>query len=265
MNPTSATLIAVLLASLASLAGVALLLPILRKRHGLVMLLLALAAGTLLGDAFVHLLPEAIELHGGFTPLMGAMVLIGFLIFFAMEAFLNHHHDHGAALAGHDCDHDHDHEKKAFGTLNLVSDGFHNFLDGAVIATAFLVDIELGIATTIAVLMHELPQEIGDFAILLRSGRTVKQALGWNFAVSLTAFLGALTVLALPLEAELLEKYGLPLVAGAFVYIAASDLIPELHHHSRGRELLPIAGGLILGMAIMFALLGLEVDLGHDH
>jgi zinc and cadmium transporter len=266
------TLAAVAVVSLVSLVGaLALTLPGLRS-HRVLLVLVAVAAGSLVGD---HLLPEASHSweEAGLAQ-MGLYAVAGFVVFFLLEVVLRSRHSH-VELATPEA-HGHDHHDKSpavapFAWTNLVGDGIHNFLDGAVIATAFLVDLPLGIATTIAVVIHEVPQELGDFAVLLRAGLAPWKALLFNLGSALMAVLGAVLVLALDLEASVLEAYGLPFIAGAFLYIAAADLIPELHHHSRGRDAVLLFVSFLVGIGLMYGLLGLESSgllgdaHGHDH
>jgi zinc and cadmium transporter len=268
------TLAAVAVVSLVSLVGaLALTLPGLRS-HRVLLVLVAVAAGSLVGDAFFHLIPEASHSweEAGLAQ-MGLYAVAGFVVFFLMEVVLRSRHSHlelaTPEVHGHD-HHDHGTPVAPFAWTNLVGDGIHNFLDGAVIATAFLVDVPLGIATTLAVVIHEVPQELGDFAVLLRAGLSPWKALLFNLGSALMAVIGAVLVLALDLEAGILEAYGLPFIAGAFLYIAAADLIPELHHHSRGRDAVLLFVSFLVGIGLMYGLLeleglGLGADAGHDH
>lgn len=230
------------------------------RNHRVMMFLIAMAAGTLIGDAFLHLLPEAA--HDGWTTQLGWMVIFGFLAMFAVEAILHRGHSH----AEHLDEHAHGHVKP-FGWINLVGDALHNLLDGVIIAAAYLIDTAAGVATTIAVAAHEIPQELGDFAVLVRSGMSPKKALLLNFGSALFALLGAGLVLLIDVSVASLEAVALPLIAGAFIYIAAADLVPELHHHSGRRDMAVIVAGLILGLLLMGLLLDLEgaVFAGSDH
>ena len=275
------TLAAVGVVSLVSMVGaLALTLKGLRS-HRVLLFLVAVAAGTLVGDAFFHLIPQAShawEERGLAT--MGLYAVGGFVLFFLLEVLVRARHSHleraEPSIHGHDHGHEHgiDHHAPIapFAWTNLLGDGIHNFLDGAVIATAFLVDVPLGIATTLAVVIHEVPQELGDFAVLLRSGMKPGLALLFNLGSALMAVIGAVLVLVLDLDADVLEAYGLPFIAGAFVYIAAADLIPELHHHTRGREAALIFTAFLVGIALMWGILGLEeagqlgaTQPGHEH
>ncbi len=258
-TPLAWTLGSVVLVSALSLVGILTLTFQSLRRHSVMLVLVALAAGALIGDAFLHLLPEATAERGGFSTNLAGTVIVGFLIMFGLEVILRLRHAHGEAI---DESHDpHGHGTPAvepFGWLNLASDAVHNLLDGIIIAAAYLVDTGLGIATTIAVAAHEIPQELGDFAVLVRAGMKPRRAILFNLATALTALLGAILVFVLPINTATLEHYALPLIAGAFLYIGAADLIPELHHHSEGREAWLILLGLLLGLGAMWALLGLE-------
>jgi zinc and cadmium transporter len=230
-----------------------------------ILTLVALAAGTLLGDALLHLLPEAAEVWEGMTPTVGLLVLAGFMVFFVLESVLRSGHAHGEMVQedhGHP-GHSHEHPRKAakiapFAWMNLIGDGLHNLLDGMLLAAAFTVDMALGIATTIAVVLHEIPQELGDFAVLVRAGMRPSRALLWNFLSALAAVAGAALFLVLPFPLETLHRFALPAIAGGFIYIAAADLVPELHHHTGDRHIGAIMAGFIAGLGVMGALLLLE-------
>jgi zinc and cadmium transporter len=250
---------AVTVVSLISLVGAAAGWRWLRS-HGAILGLVAVAAGALLGDSFLHLLPEAAELWGGFPLDLSVLVLAGFMVFFLLEVFLRAQHAHGEAL---ELEHGHAHgdahgKVQPFGWMNLIGDGVHNFLDGAVLAAAFTVDFRLGLATTVAVVLHEIPQELGDFAVLLRSGMSRRRALAWNFATAVTSVAGAALFFALPFPLETVERWAIPLTAGGFLYIAAADLVPELHHHAGDRHAKAILLGVATGVAAMALLLFLE-------
>lgn len=266
------TLLAVGAVSLLSLLGAITLAVRSLGRHSVLITLVAIAVGSLLGDAFLHLLPDASKAWGGFTPALGALVLAGFVPFFVLETALRWSHssgpahDHAVAAPehthlGHAVPHLHAPKPGVapFGWVNLAGSGLHNLVDGVVIAAAFRVDMGLGIATAVAVGLHEIPHELGDFAVLIRSGMAPRRALLYNFLSALMAVFGALVFLLLPLNPLTLEKYALPLTAGGFLYIAAADLIPELHHHTGDRRhVLMILGGILGGVLLLAALLRLE-------
>ena len=212
-------------------------------------ILISIAVGALLGDAFLHLLPEAFE-EAESSSLVSLLVIGGILFFFVLEKFLHWHH-HGE-------DTEEERHIHPVGKLILFSDGVHNFLDGVIIAASFMVSIPVGVATTIAVILHEIPQEIGDFAVLLHSGYTRTKALFLNFLSALTALLGALLFFALGDIAETFVLYCIPMAAGGFIYIAVADLIPELHKTKRLRHSLAQIMAVLLGVALMYLLLFLE-------
>lgn len=253
------TLASVFIVSLVSLLGVfALSLKenILRRA---LFVLVSLAAGALLGDAFIHLIPEAFE---SMAALPTALLMIGgVLAFFVLEKFLHWHHYHGREHAGGMHEHgagEHVRAVHPTGYMILVSDGVHNFLDGAIIAAGFLVSVEIGIATTIAIILHEIPQEIGDFAVLLNSGFSRMRALFLNFLSALLAVLGAAAVIFSGEVSEAVILWLIPIAAGGFIYIASADLIPEIHKTTRlGHSLLQFAA-MVAGIGVMVTLLLLE-------
>lgn len=215
-------------------------------RKGLIVLV-AFAAGALLGDAFVHIIPEVAESEAGFDLVASLSLISGIVAFFMLEKVLHWHHSH---LPTEEVFH-------PVATMNLIGDGLHNFIDGAIVAAAFTVSVQVGIATAIAVALHEIPQELGDFAILVHAGLAPKRALLLNFATALTAVLGGIVTLALESVASI-ERPLLPFTAGAFVYIASTDLIPELHKEPEpGKSAIQVVA-LVGGVAIMVAMLAFE-------
>lgn len=234
-------LAAVALVSLVSFVGV-LTLYLQKKLDEILSYLVSFAAGGLLGAVFFDLLPEAVEK----TPNWAVGVLAGILVFFIIEMFLHWHHHHH----GHKKNHIH-----PVGYLNLIGDGAHNFIDGMIIAAAFLINVPLGLVTTLAVILHEIPQEFGDFGILIYSGFPKNTALGLNFATALTAVAGALVAFFLSSLVQNFELLLVPFAAGSFIYIATADLLPEIHKHG-GKELLESVGQvalLFLGIFMIWA------------
>lgn len=201
-------------------------------------LLVGFAAGGLIGGAFLHLLPEALEQCG--CDLVFFYVLIGFTFFFLMERYLYWRHCHEGVCDLH-----------TFTYLNLIGDGVHNFTDGLIIAASFMTDLKLGIVTALAVIFHEIPQEIGDFGILVYGGFSKRRALFFNFVCALMAVLGALTGYALSSLTKNISLILVSLTAGGFIYIAASDLIPELHRQKETRRANMAFFAFILGVAFM--------------
>jgi len=218
-----------------------------------VFVFVGLAIGALFGDAFIHLIPEALE--SGIGAITAGMALMaGILLFFALEKFLFWHHHHGVHEESEDTLASHDHAVKPIGPLILVADFVHNSVDGVIIGASFLVSIEVGIATTCAVILHEIPQEIADFGLLIHAGWSRKKALLWNFFSALSAFLGVFAVFSLGMNAEQLIPFASAFTAGAFIYIAGSDLVPELHKtDGLGRTILQLLA-VILGFCLMLFL-----------
>lgn len=243
------TLLAVVVVSLISFVGV---LTLSWKRDFLEKFLLYLVGfsiGALLGDVFVHIIPYIVE-ERGFDLQIASYFLGGILLFFIVEKFVHWHGCHKLA---------HEHKIKPMAYTNLIGDGLHNFLDGVVIAASFMVSVPLGVATTVAVLFHEIPQEIGDFGILIYAGFSKSKALLFNFLSALTAVIGAILTLMVLKNVQGLELVLLAIVGGGFIYISGSDLIPELHKHSCSKsksvwQFVAIA----LGIAVMYLILFLE-------
>lgn len=209
---------------------------------------ISLAIGALLGDAFIHLIPEAFEKISSPTT-VSILVITGILIFFVMEKFLHWHHH------GEDTEETHIHP---VGKLILFTDGFHNLIDGIIIGTSFLVSIPIGIATTFAVFLHEIPQEVGDFAVLIHSGYSRKKALYLNFISALTAMLGLAIAIIFGSLAETFVNWVLPIAAGGFIYIAVADLIPELKETKKLNHIILQLASILLGIILMISLLFIE-------
>ncbi len=239
------SLTSVFFVSLLSFVGVLFIAIKEEKLKKILLFLVSFAAGGLLGDSFIHLLPEAIK-ESGFTLGVSLAVLVGLLLFFVLEKFICWRHCHIPTSKSHP-------HPVVF--MNLIGDGFHNFIDGAVISASFLTTIPLGIATTLAVVLHEIPQEIGDFGVLLHGGLSKTKALIFNFASALTAVVGAILVLILGERIVGVSQLLIPFTAGGFIYIAGSDLIPELHKETNLAKSFLQMVGLILGIGVMLVLL----------
>ncbi|MCX8206110.1 MAG: ZIP family metal transporter, partial [Candidatus Micrarchaeota archaeon] len=214
--------------------------------------MIAFAVGGMLGGAMFHLLPEAVE-DSDEPMLVFALALAGFIAFFIIEKFLHWRHCHDE-----ECDvHGHEQNKAAIkpvAYLNLIGDMIHNFVDGAIIAASFMAGAPLGIATTIAIALHEIPQELGDFAVLLHSGLSPRKAVAYNFLSALGAVLGALLTYYALASTEGLASILLPVAAGGFVYIAAVDLVPELHKERKPLVSALQLGMIVFGLALMYYL-----------
>ena len=201
--------------------------------------LVGFSAGALMGGAFLHLVPEALERAGSTT--VFSYVILGFILFFLLERLLYWHHCHNGKCDVH-----------IFTYLNLIGDGVHNFVDGLAIAVSFVADIQLGIVATLAVISHEIPQELGDFGVLVYGGLSKTKALLYNLLSALTAILGALIGYFVSSYAENFAVLLVPLAAGGFVYISGSDLIPELHKELEIRKSMLSFGFFLAGILFMW-------------
>jgi zinc and cadmium transporter len=239
---------------LVSLISVLAIIPYLFKRKidpKMLLLMLSLSVGTLFGAVFLHFLPEIS--HEGYSLINGLHILLGVLVFFMLEKFVHWHH--------HKCKdekHDHKpHDEPGHGhayhlaPINLIGDGIHNFLDGILIAGSYIVSIPLGIAATVSVIFHEVPQEVADFGVLLYSGMSRMKAVILNLLSALTALIGAGLGLLLAGNVAWFEGFILPFAAGSFIYIAGSNLLPELHKHCHFRESVVHLFMIIIGILIM--------------
>lgn len=246
-------LVSVIAVSLISLIGIAVL-GLKEKLMGrIVSLLVSFATGAMLGSAFLHLLPEAVEEAGGEAATGGLLamflyVLLGIIIFFIIEKFVHwrHCHESGDDSTGEEC------KIHPTAYLNIVGDAVHNFMDGIVIATGFSAGIGTGIASTIAIAIHEIPQEIGDYGILLHSGMDKKKALLYNFGSALFAVFGAVLAFYFINSISALGTILVPIAAGGFIYIASADLIPTLHKETSPMRTAAQFVMMILGIAVMY-------------
>lgn len=212
-----------------------------------ILYLVSFSAGALMGDAFIHLLPEAIQKSPGIT--LSAGILSGIILFFIVEKIVQWRHCHDLECEQH---------PKTLGYMNLIGDAVHNFLDGVLIAGSYLASTPLGLTTTMAVLFHEIPQEIGDFGVLLHSGFSKKRALILNLLSALFALIGAIATILLGGIIQGLSNFTIPLAAGGFIYIAGSDLIPEMHKETKTSSSILQLIAFIAGIIVMYALLALE-------
>ncbi len=216
-----------------------------RALEKILLFLVSFSAGALFGDAFIHLLPEAVEAEGfGMSVSFG--LLGGIMAFFILEKFIHWRHCHIPTS---------EHHPHPVALMNMVGDGVHNFIDGLVIGASYVASIPVGIATTLAVILHEIPQEIGDFGVLLHAGYSKKKALFFNFLSALTAVLGVAVVLAFGTKGADLSSYLVPFAAGGFIYIAGSDLIPELHKETDPKKSAVQLVAFVAGIAVMVLLL----------
>jgi len=241
-------LVSVLLVSLLSFVGVLTLSLTMKRLKSIMIYMVSFSAGALFGDAFLHLIPEAVE-GVGFTMQIGLYIIIGIIFSFVVEKVIHWRHCHIPTSKAH---------IHPLGKMNLVGDAIHNLLDGLIIGASYLASIPVGIATTLAVILHEIPQEIGDFGVLIHSGYSKNKALLFNFFIALFSILGAVVAILLGKMAQSFSLFLVPFAAGSFIYIAGSDLIPELHKEVKWQKSIVQILIFGLGIAVMVGLLFLE-------
>jgi len=234
------------LVSVISLIGAVTLLITAARVRFILYILVAFSAGGMMGGAFFHLLPEALDM---IKPVNAFIVmLIGFCLFFLLERLILWHHCHDGVCEVH-----------PFTYLNLIGDGVHNFIDGFVIAAAYIVDVHVGVIATLAIVLHEIPQELGDFGVLIYGGIKPSRALFLNFVTALLAVAGAITGYFMSHFVSSVMPYVLPFAAGNFIYIAGSDLVPELHKEPKLSKSLLAFVVFVVGL-IMMAVLKLAME-----
>ena len=250
MDTLSYIIVFTLLGSVVSLIGGVILLLKGKLASSVSHFLAAFAAGVMLGAAFVDLLPEALEhaeeLGTGIDIFL--WTLGGILVFFLLERVIHNYHHHDTIHS----EKEHREERKATIPLIIFGDSFHNFIDGVVIAATFMVDINLGVLTTFAVAAHEIPQEIGDFGLLLHRGLSKMKVIWVNFFSSLTALIGALITYMVGESIEGILPILLALASGFFIYIALSSLIPEIHGEYRKKMAFWETVLLIIGVIVIW-------------
>jgi zinc and cadmium transporter len=225
--------------SLISFVGIVSLLLKESLLNKILLLLISFSAGALIGGAFLHLIPEAVEKSGHGEVYL--FVIVGFILFFILEKYLHWRHCHKGKCEIH-----------TFTYLNLIGDGVHNFIDGLIIGSSFVVSINFGIATSFAIIMHEIPQEIGDFGVLVYGGLNKNKALFYNFLSAITAILGTVIGFVLANISDSFLKLLMPMAAGGFIYIASCDLIPELHKQEDIKKASLSMVVFIFGVAFMY-------------
>jgi len=247
MNTLSLILASTFLVSLVSFVGALILYLSDKFLNKILVVLISLSAGALMGDAFFHLIPESLKLIGFDERLIlfsFLYVVLGFCMLFILEQFIQWHHHHSVEHP----------EIKPFSYLILVSDGLHNFIDGLIIAASFGVNVSVGVATTIAVMAHEIPQELGDFGILIYAGFKKGKALFLNFLSAVSAVLGGIVGFFILEKIDSSIVFLLPIAAGSFIYIAAADLVPELKAKTSVRDSLLSFIIFLFGIGLMLAL-----------
>jgi zinc and cadmium transporter len=233
---------ATILVSLVSLVGIALLSLNKKTLDTVVFLILSFATGTLFAAAFFDLFPEALE--GLEAEAVFATALSGIIVLFVLERLVHWHHEH----------HDHLKHEKPVAYLVLLGDGLHNFFDGIAIAASFITSLELGVTTTFAIIAHEIPQELSDFTLLKYAGFSTKKAIMFNLLSGLAAVIGAISFFYFSSAVENLQFYGLAFTAGVFLYIAGTDLLPELHkEEKRSKSVIQLAA-MLLGIVVIWFL-----------
>jgi len=247
------SLLSVSAVSLVSLVGLATLSLNEVQLRRFATMLVSFAVGALLGDAFIHLVPEALVSSGAAVLQPSLLILVGMLLLFVVEKLLRHRH---APL------HEQHHPRALvpeLATINVVGDAVHNFIDGILIGASYLASPALGISTTLAVILHEIPQELADFGVLVHSGLSARQAVWFNLISASTAVLGTVAILIVGATAgAAVTKLLVPIAAGAFIYIASADLIPELQHDRTLRSLIVQVPLIMLGVALMALIAAFE-------
>jgi len=237
-------IIATFLVSLISFVGALTLFLKEKTLDKILLFLVALSAGALLGGAFLDLIPEAIVSVGSAESSLFKIFLwliFGFCAFFILEKYIKWHHHHSISHP----------EIKSFSYLILVSDGIHNFIDGLIIAGAFLASFPIGLATTVAIIFHEIPHELGNFGVLVFGGFGRARALFFNFASAIFAILGGMSGFLLSEKLDGFAVFLLPFAAGGFIYIAASDLIPRINEEENSKKSIIHFLVFLTGIAIM--------------
>ena len=239
------SLSSVVIVSLLSLLGVFTLGIKEKYLHKILVYFVSFSAGALFGDVFIHLIPEVFKNET--TVYTSIFFLSGILISFVIEKIIYWRENHVSSILGN--------KVKHFVFMILFGDGVHNFIDGLAIGASFLVSIPVGIATSLAVILHEIPHEIGDFAALIHGGLDKKRAIFYNFVSGLTAVLGTLFALVLSQYVVGINNVLIPFAAANLIYIAGTNLIPELHKETQLKKSAIQIFTFLLGIAIMYGLL----------
>ena len=239
------SLLSVMIVSLLSLIGVFTLGIKEKNLKNILIYFVSFSAGALLGDVFIHLIPEVF--NEGATAYTSLYFLSGITVSFLIEKIIYWRENHTSSILGNKIKH--------FVFMILFGDGVHNFIDGLAIGASFLVSVPVGIATSLAVILHEIPHEIGDFAALIHGGLGKKQAIFYNFVSGLTAILGTLFALVLSQYVTGINNFLVPFAAANLIYIAGTNLIPELHKETQLKKSTIQIFTFLLGIAIMYGLL----------
>lgn len=241
--------LSVLITSLISLIGVITLGISNRKLSKILIYLISFSAGALLADVFFHLLPHLIEEQGSFSIKISSYIFVGIIMSLILEKIIHWRHCHLPVNKKH---------IHHVSLMSLIGDAIHNFIDGIIIGLSYFLSIPIGIATTIAVILHEIPQEIADYGVLVYGGFSKKKALLMNMLTATTSFIGLAFALIIGSRMESLIDVLIPIAAGNFIYIACSDLIPELHKQNETKQSLAQILAFILGAMILLLMVFLE-------
>ncbi len=255
-------LLSTLVVSLLSFIGAFLFFIKPKTLHHILPLLICFSIGALLGNAFFHLIPES-YFHIPSAHLTSWLILAGFLLFFIIDQILHNHAGSHTYTVPHTIHTDsHANRIRPYGYLSLYADGIHNFTDGILIGAAWMFTPELGLATTLAVIMHEIPQEVSDIGILIRAGFTRRKALFFNFIIACTAILGTAVTLWVGHRIGHFSTYILPVAAGGFIYLAVGSLLPEILKETTKRGLWLHLAVILSGLGLMYYL---SLHSGHHH
>lgn len=238
------SILSVFIVSLVSFMGIFALAVSTKKLNTILIYLVSFSTGALFGDTFIHLLPDAVK-ENGFGIGVSFSIIAGILVFFVLEKIVHWRHEHQVGKKKN--------KLRSFVYVFSFGDALHNFIDGAIIAASYIVSFPIGVATTVAVVLHEIPQEIGDFAVLVQGGLSKFKALMINFFLGLIAILGAVLTLWMSWHVGNLTAILIPLAAGGFIYVAGSDLIPELHKEENVIRSILQTISIIAGVFVMYA------------
>jgi zinc and cadmium transporter len=248
MSVLTNVLISSFLVSLIALIGIILTPLKFDRLKKILIYFVSFSTGALLGGAFFHLLPEVVETQG-FTFTISALIIGGIVLFFILEKIIHWHHD----LVPFEREHAH-----PLAAMSLVGGGFHNLLDGLVIGASYLISVPVGIAITTAIVFHKIPKEMGWFGVLVHGGFSRSKALIYNYISSIFTIVGALLALAASNYVENIQLFIIPIAVGGFIYLAGSNLIPELHkEHGVSKSILQLIT-MLAGISVMILLLFLE-------
>jgi zinc and cadmium transporter len=239
-------LVSVFVVSAVSLVGIAAISLSERRIRQTIFVSVSLAAGAMFGDAFIHILPESFAMPER-AIVTSTYVLTGILSFFVLEKFLRWRH-------AHDVESDFQHRIKPVGYLNLFADATHNLIDGMLVGAAYTVSVAVGLATTAAIILHEIPQELGDFGVLIHAGFSRARALFFNLMSGLLAIIGAVISLLASNSVANFSSFMLPFTAGGFIYIAGCDLLPELQKEPKASRSVVQLIALMIGLGLMYLL-----------